>query len=53
MLEKLCRFIERGLLSKALEQARNNKSQAAKLLGLPPGKFYSLLKRHGLSEARR
>jgi transcriptional regulator with GAF, ATPase, and Fis domain len=31
----------------------NNKSQAAKLLGLPRGQFYSLLRRHGLTDARR
>ena len=45
--------IERDLLHKALEKSRNNKSQAAKLLGLPRGKFYSLLRRHGLTDARR
>jgi DNA-binding NtrC family response regulator len=45
--------IERDLLGKALAQARNNKSQAAKLLGLPRGQFYSLLRRHGLTDARR
>jgi DNA-binding NtrC family response regulator len=45
--------IERDLLYKALEKAHNNKSQAAKLLGLPRGKFYSLLRRHGLTDARR
>lgn len=45
--------IERDLLSKAMTQARNNKSQAAKLLGLSRGQLYSLLRHHGLSEARR
>jgi two-component system NtrC family response regulator len=45
--------VERDLLGKALAQARNNKSRAAKLLGLPRGQFYSLLKRHGLTEAKR
>ena len=45
--------IERGLLAKALAQANNNKSQAAKLLGLPRGQLYSLLRRHGLTTARR
>ena len=45
--------IERELVHKALAQARNNKSQAAKLLGLPRGQLYSLMKRHGLTEARR
>ena len=45
--------IERGLVEKALARARNNKSQAAKLLGLSRGQLYSLLRRHGLTEARR
>jgi transcriptional regulator with GAF, ATPase, and Fis domain len=45
--------VEHALLVKALAQARNNKSQAAKLLGLPRGQLYSLLRRHGLTEARR
>ena len=45
--------IERDLLHKALEKSRNNKSKAAKLLGLPRGRFYSLLRRHGLTDARR
>jgi DNA-binding NtrC family response regulator len=37
--------IERDLVNKALARARNNKSQAAKLLGVPRGQFYSLLRR--------
>ena len=45
--------VERELLHKALAKAGNNKSQAAKLLGLPRGQFYSLLKRHGLTDAKR
>jgi transcriptional regulator with PAS, ATPase and Fis domain len=45
--------IERDLVHKALAHARNNKSQAAKLLGLPRGQFYSLLRRYGLTGARR
>lgn len=45
--------IERDLVNKALARARNNKSQAAKLLGLPRGQFYSLLRRYGLTDARR
>jgi transcriptional regulator with GAF, ATPase, and Fis domain len=45
--------IERDLVSKALARAANNKSQAAKLLGLPRGQFYSLLRRYGLTDARR
>ncbi len=45
--------IERTLVEKALAHAKNNKSQAAKLLGLPRGQFYSLLRRYRLTEARR
>jgi GAF domain-containing protein len=45
--------VEHALLVKALARSRNNKSQAAKLLGLPRGQLYSLLRRHGLTEARR
>jgi DNA-binding NtrC family response regulator len=45
--------LERDLLNKAMAQARNNKSQAAKLLGVPRGQFYSLLKKHGLTDAKR
>jgi transcriptional regulator with GAF, ATPase, and Fis domain len=45
--------VERDLIQKALASARNNKSEAARLLGLPRGQFYSLLRRHGLTDARR
>jgi len=45
--------VERELLQKAMARAGNNKSQAAKLLGLPRGQLYSLLRRHGLTSARR
>jgi transcriptional regulator with GAF, ATPase, and Fis domain len=44
---------ERELLVKAMGQAQNNKSQAAKLLGVPRGQFYSLLKKHGMTDAKR
>jgi transcriptional regulator with GAF, ATPase, and Fis domain len=44
---------ERELLVKAMAQAQNNKSAAAKLLGVPRGQFYSLLKRHGMTDAKR
>jgi len=40
--------IERDLIKRAMAQAQNNKSVAAKLLGLPRGQLYSRLKRHGL-----
>jgi transcriptional regulator with PAS, ATPase and Fis domain len=45
--------IERDLIERALAAAGNNKSQAAKLLGLPRGQLYSLLRRHKLTDARR
>ena len=45
--------IERDLIRQALANAGNNKSQAARLLGLPRGQFYSLLRRHRLTDARR
>ena len=46
-------IVERDLVQKALASARNNKSQAAKLLGIPRGQFYSLLRRRGLTDVRR
>ena len=45
--------VERDLLKKAMAKAGHNKSKAAKLLGLSRGQLYSLLRRHGLTEARR
>ena len=45
--------VERGLVQKAMAKAGQNKSQAAKLLGLSRGQLYSLLRRHGLTDARR
>src|SRR5262249_10346896 len=44
--------IERDLIQKAMAQAQNNKSVAAKLLGLPRGQLYSRLKRHGLERGK-
>jgi transcriptional regulator with GAF, ATPase, and Fis domain len=40
---------ERHRLLDALEQARGNKSEAAKLLGMPRSTFFSKLKKHGLA----
>ena len=40
--------IERDLIRRAMAQAKNNKSEAARLLGLARGQLYSRLKRHGL-----
>jgi transcriptional regulator with GAF, ATPase, and Fis domain len=45
--------IEKELIQKALASAGNNKSRAARALGVPRGQLYSLLKRHGLTDARR
>jgi transcriptional regulator with GAF, ATPase, and Fis domain len=44
--------IERDLIEKAMALAQNNKSVAAKLLGLPRGQLYSRLKRHGLDRGK-
>jgi transcriptional regulator with GAF, ATPase, and Fis domain len=40
--------IERDLVLKALAEAGNNRSKAAKLLGLNRGQLYSRLEKHGL-----
>jgi DNA-binding protein Fis len=45
--------VELDLLKKAMTKAGNNKSQAAKLLGVTRGQLYSLLRKHGLTDARR
>jgi transcriptional regulator with GAF, ATPase, and Fis domain len=45
--------VERELLEKAMAKAGNNKSRAASLLGLSRGQLYSLLRRHGLTRAKR
>lgn len=45
--------VEGELLRKALARAKNNKSEAAKLLGVSRGQLYTLMRRHGLTDARR
>ncbi|HET6348051.1 MAG TPA: sigma 54-interacting transcriptional regulator, partial [Candidatus Krumholzibacteria bacterium] len=45
--------VERELLVKAMAKADNNKSAAARLLGVSRGQLYSLLRKHGLTDARR
>ncbi len=45
--------VARDLVEKALAQTAWNKSKAAKLLGLPRGRLYSLMRRYGLTDARR
>jgi len=42
---------ERDMIVRALARARNNKSQAAKLLGLSRGQLYSRLEKHGLADS--
>jgi transcriptional regulator of acetoin/glycerol metabolism len=39
---------ERQRLVDALDGARNNKSEAARILGMPRSTFFSKLKKHGL-----
>jgi len=36
-----------------MDRARQNRSKAARLLGVTRGQLYSLLRRHGLTEAKR
>jgi transcriptional regulator with GAF, ATPase, and Fis domain len=45
--------VERELLERALARTKQNKSEAAKLLGISRGQIYSLLRRHGLTDAKR
>lgn len=41
------------MIAKAMAQANNNKSTAARLLGLARGQLYSRPKRYGLTRAKR
>ena len=43
--------IERSLVVKALNQARHNKTRAAKLLGLTRAQLYSRIEKYGLAES--
>ena len=45
--------MEKEMIQKAMAQAKNNKSEAARLLGLARGQIYSRLKRYGLTRAKR
>jgi len=40
--------VERDLIAKALQEARNNRSQAARLLGITRSQLYSRMQKHGL-----
>jgi DNA-binding NtrC family response regulator len=42
--------VERGMIERALQQAKYNKSKAAKALGLTRHQLYIRMRRHGLSE---
>ncbi|MEQ1757431.1 MAG: sigma 54-interacting transcriptional regulator [Vicinamibacterales bacterium] len=42
--------LERSLVSRALTQARHNKTRAAKLLGLTRAQLYSRIEKYGLAE---
>lgn len=50
LLDGSLRDVERHLLSRALDRAEGNKSEAARLLGLKRSTFLDKLRRHGLSE---
>ena len=41
------------MIEKAMAQANDNKSEAARLLGLARGQLYSRLKRYRLTRAKR
>ena len=41
--------LEKTLVAQALERARNNRSRAAKLLGLTRAQLYTRLERYGLA----
>ncbi len=41
--------VERDLIAKALQETRNNRSRAARLLGITRSQLYSRLQKHGLA----
>jgi DNA-binding NtrC family response regulator len=44
------RTLSRGMIRRALEEARGNKREAARRLGVSPGTLYTLLRKHDLSD---
>jgi transcriptional regulator with GAF, ATPase, and Fis domain len=44
--------VERDLIAKALHEARNNRSRAARLLGITRAQLYYRMQKHGLESAR-
>jgi len=44
-------LVERGLIAKALQEARNNRSRAARLLGISRSQLYYKIQKHGLEAA--
>ena len=48
-VRELRNAVERTLIEGALKQAGQNKSKAARLLGLSRGKLYTLMERFGLA----
>jgi transcriptional regulator with GAF, ATPase, and Fis domain len=42
--------VERDLIAKALQESKNNRSRAARLLGITRSQLYSRMQKHGLGE---
>jgi len=42
--------VERDLITKALQESKNNRSRAARLLGITRSQLYSRIQKHGLGE---
>ena len=40
-------IVERDLITKALQETQNNRSQAARLLGITRSQLYSRMQKHG------
>ena len=42
--------VERDLITKALQESKNNRSRAARLLGITRSQLYSRMQKHRLGE---